>query len=55
MLEYNRTKWYTKFKTAISSIRIIIAITLLGIGINVLDIRCVIVWKIPITKSLADI
>ena len=51
--EYNRTQWYTKFKKAMSIIRIIIAITLLSIGINVLDIGRVIIQKIPITKSLA--
>jgi len=53
--EYDRTQWYTEFKTAMSSIRIMIATTLLSMGVNVLDVECVIVWKIPITKSLADV
>ena len=55
MQEYDRTQQYTKFKTATSSIRIIIATTSLNIGVNVLDVKCVIVQKIPITKSLADV
>ena len=43
MQEYNRTQRYTEFKTATSSIRIIIAITSLGIGVNVLDVERVII------------
>ena len=43
MLEYDYTQWYTKFKTVTSSIKIIITITSLGIGVNVLDIGHVII------------
>jgi len=38
-----------------SSIRIMIATTLLSMGVNVLDVKRVIIWKIPITKSLANV
>ena len=55
ILEYDCTQQYTEFKTTISSIRIIIATILLNMGINVPDIKYVIVWKIFITESLANI
>jgi len=52
--EYDRTIRYEEFKKSSSAIRIMVATTSLGMGVNVPDVGQVVLWKFPITKSLAD-
>ena len=52
--EHDRDATYSEFQSSSSMCRIVFATTSLGMGINILDVVRVVVWKLPITKSLAD-
>jgi len=51
---YDRDKRYNEFKMPSSVIRIMLATTSLGMGINVSDVDGVLLWKFPIGKDLGD-
>lgn len=53
--EYDRTTRYEEFKKSSSFIRIMVATTSLGMGVNVPDVGRVVLWKFPITKCLEDL
>lgn len=52
--EYDRSATYAEFQSATSTCRIVFATTSLGMGVNIPDVARVVVWKMPITESLAD-
>ena len=45
---------YAEFLNPQSTIRIMIATTALGIGVNIPDVERVVLWKFPIDKSVAE-
>lgn len=53
--KHNRNTCYATFQQALSATRIMIAITSLGMGVNVLDVERVCIWKFPIGKDLGNI
>jgi hypothetical protein len=53
--EYDRDRRYQEFKSSTSSIRIMVATTSLGIGVNVPDIERVVVWRFPIDNSIPEL
>lgn len=52
---WDKTARYNEFKSSSSKIRIILATTSLGIGVNVPDIEVVVCWKFPIRMDPSDI
>ncbi|KAF1936990.1 hypothetical protein EJ02DRAFT_357830, partial [Clathrospora elynae] len=53
--ESNKKHFYDEFKDPSSGIRIMIATTSLGVGVNIPDVARIVTWMLPITKSLADL
>jgi superfamily II DNA/RNA helicase len=53
--QYDRDTAHEEFRTRSSCIRIMVATTSLGLGINFPDVDRIITWKFPLTKSLGDI
>jgi Helicase conserved C-terminal domain/DEAD/DEAH box helicase len=53
--EYDQSVRYAEFLKPSSSIRIIIATTSLGMGVNVPDVERVVVWKFPRGRQPADV
>lgn len=51
---YDQDVRFDEFKTSSSIIRIMVATTSLGMGINVADIDCTVVWKFPIGFDICD-
>ncbi|KAN0072965.1 hypothetical protein V8E54_009079 [Elaphomyces granulatus] len=49
---YDRDIRYNEFKMPSSLIRIMLATTSLGMGINISDVDGVVLWKFPIGKGL---
>jgi len=52
--KFDRDMRYTEFKKLDSSIRIMVATTALGMGVNVADVERVVLWRLPITRDLGD-
>jgi len=52
--KHDRNATYTEFRLSRSKCRIVVSTTSLGMGINIPDVERVVVWKVPITKRLAD-
>jgi superfamily II DNA helicase RecQ len=53
--KYDQDKLYDTFCEQESSIRIVVATTALGMGMNILDIPIVVQWDIPVTGDLGDL
>jgi superfamily II DNA helicase RecQ len=53
--KYDQDKLYDIFREEDSSIRIVVATTALGMGMNILDIPIVVQWDIPVTDDLGDL
>jgi len=51
----DRISRYAEFKKPDSAIRIMVATTSLGMGVNMKDINRVVVWTLPITKQVGDV
>ena len=52
---YDRDTRYSEFKSLSSHIRIMVATTSLGMGVNVEDVERVVVWRFPIGFDLGDV
>lgn len=52
---YDQDIRFDEFKKTSSKIRIMVATTSLGMGINVPDIKCIVTWNFPINMDLCDI
>jgi superfamily II DNA helicase RecQ len=53
--KYDQDKLYDIFREKESSIRIVVATTALGMGMNIPDISIVIQWDIPVKNDLGDL
>jgi len=53
--DYDRSKRYATFAKEDSIIRIIVATTSLGMGVNVPDVDQVVIWGFPLDKQIADL
>jgi superfamily II DNA helicase RecQ len=53
--KYDQDKLYDIFREKGSSIRIGVATTALGMGMNIPDISIVVQWDIPVTNNLGDL
>lgn len=53
--QYDRDTIFAEFMSPSSQIRVIIATTVLGMGINIADVDRVVTHGIPITRSLGDL
>ncbi|EEA20006.1 hypothetical protein PMAA_007730 [Talaromyces marneffei ATCC 18224] len=52
--EYDKDQTFAEFKDEKSKTRIIFAITSLGIGVNIIDVKYVIYWRFPISFNMLD-
>jgi len=52
--KFDRDTRYAEFKKLDSRIRIMVATTALGMGVNVPDVERVVLWRLPITRDLGD-
>ena len=53
--QHDKDVRYAEFKSASSQIRIMVATTSLGMGVNVPDVERVVVWRFPLGKDLGDV
>ena len=55
MAEYDKTRIYTEFLSTQSRIRILVATSAMGLGMDIPDIRVVIQWMFTIGQSIAEL
>jgi len=53
--KYDQDKLYSMFRSEQSSIRIVVATTALGMGMDIPDVDMVVQWNIPLTNDIGDL
>lgn len=53
--EEDQTKRFAEFMKPTSNIRIMVATTSMGMGVNVPDVKRTVLWRFPVSRDIADV